>query len=100
MPVISAYFQHSNLPRLRFLSLRQIPSPGQINGAFRVRGINPARDQRGCSPPLDFPFNGARSKLRGIIRFNDISGRSAELTSAASKLAVNCEFTPTTGAKV
>ena len=38
-----------------------------INGAFRLRGINPAGDQRGCSPPLDSPFDGARSKLRGIL---------------------------------
>ncbi|MBM2805815.1 MAG: hypothetical protein HW419_3708, partial [Deltaproteobacteria bacterium] len=30
-------------------------------------GINPAGDQRGCSPPLDSPFDGARSKLRGIL---------------------------------
>jgi hypothetical protein len=26
-----------------------------INEAFRVRGIDPARDQRGCSPPLETP---------------------------------------------
>src|SRR5262245_53872255 len=41
----------------------------RINQTFRMRGISPARDQRGCSRPLDFPFNSARSKLWGIIRF-------------------------------
>ncbi len=43
--------------------------PHLINGAFRLRGINPAGDQRGCSPPLKTPFDGPGSKLRGIIRF-------------------------------
>src|SRR5262245_59303771 len=42
-------------------------SRGLINQAFRMRAINPACDPRGCSPPLDSPFNGARSKLRGLI---------------------------------
>jgi len=46
-------------PQKRILSL--------INQAFRLRGINPAGDQRGCSPHLDTPFDGARSKLRGIL---------------------------------
>ena len=41
-----------------------------INKAFRVRGINPARDQRGCSPPLETPISYARRSRRGIFRFN------------------------------
>ena len=41
-----------------------------INKAFHVRGLNPARDQMGCSPPLGSPFNGTRSKLPGIFGFN------------------------------
>ncbi len=38
-----------------------------INQAFRLRGINLAGDQRGCSSPLETPFDGPRSKLRGIL---------------------------------
>src|SRR5262245_2735702 len=40
----------------------------QMNQTCRMWGIDPACDQRGCSPLLDSPFNGARSRLRGIIR--------------------------------
>ncbi len=29
--------------------------------------MNPARDQRGCSPPLETPFSCARRKQRGIL---------------------------------
>jgi hypothetical protein len=42
-----------------------------INGAFRLPGMEPAGDQRGCSPPLETPFNGAHSKLRGILDLGD-----------------------------
>src|SRR5262245_19353668 len=35
--------------------------------AFRLRGINPPRDQRGCPPPLDSPFNGARSSFGELL---------------------------------
>ena len=38
-----------------------------FNRAFRDRGMNPARDQRGCSPPLETPFSCARRKQRGIL---------------------------------
>jgi hypothetical protein len=31
----------------------------------RERGLDLARDQRGCSPPLETPFNCARLKRRG-----------------------------------
>ena len=39
----------------------------QIN-LIRERGLNPARDQRGCSPPLETPFNCSRLKRRGLLR--------------------------------
>ena len=40
---------------------------GSINPVFRVRGINPARDPRGCSPPLETPFTkeSINKQLRG-----------------------------------
>ena len=34
---------------------------------IRERGLDPARDQRGCSPPLETPFNCARLKRRGLM---------------------------------
>ena len=39
----------------------------QIN-LIRERGLTPARDQRGCSPPLETPFNCSRLKRRGLLR--------------------------------
>ena len=56
--------------------------------AFRVRGIiNPARDQRGCSHPLDAPFNGACSKLRKIFSFNH---RLAQLATGLFSALIVC----------
>jgi hypothetical protein len=49
--------------------------PRPLNQAFRARGINPARDQRGCSPPLETPFNCARRKQREIFRLNRFCSR-------------------------
>ena len=34
-----------------------VPAAHQINRAFRDRGMNPARDQRGCSTPFGNPSN-------------------------------------------
>ncbi len=38
-----------------------------INRPFRDRGMDPARDQRGCSTPFGNPSILFRSKLRGIL---------------------------------
>jgi len=52
-----------------------------INRAFHVRGVNPARDQRGYSPPFDSPLSGARSKLRGIIILKNKNYLAAAIAS-------------------
>ena len=39
---------------------------------IRDRGLNPARDQRGWSPPLETPFNCSRLKRRGLLRINSL----------------------------
>src|SRR5262245_30969246 len=43
--------------------------PVSINQAFRMRGTNPNATKGDARPSLDFPVNGARSKLQRIIRF-------------------------------
>src|SRR5262245_17980146 len=43
-----------------------------------MRGIDPACDQRGCSPPLDYPFNCACSKLRRTISFSTSNKETRE----------------------
>jgi hypothetical protein len=54
--------------RLGFVGRHRMKIHFEINQAFRLRGINLAGDQRGCSPPLETPFDGARSKLRGLLK--------------------------------
>ena len=45
--------------------------PKQIN-LIRERGLDPARNQKGCSPPLETPFNCPRLKRRGLLRIKSV----------------------------
>jgi len=58
--------------------INRFPRRLSIN-LIRERGLDPARNQRGCSPPLETPFNCARLKRRGLIRINS---KSASLVFA------------------
>ena len=48
--------------------LARMKVPNNQSGISRS-GHEPRSHQRGCSPPLDSPFDGARSKLREMFRF-------------------------------
>ena len=43
-----------------------------INQFNSRAGFEPARDQRGCSPPLETPFICARLKRRGLLRITQL----------------------------